>query len=116
MHYQFLTRRGALNDAVEQIHAPPVDPLADLIVPRSILQLVPEAVARENLIIPMSLAGDRVTCATVNAADVMLADKLRFILNKDVRLVAAPRESILRALQRYYPREDEKSFAGMGVL
>src|SRR5207302_774613 len=98
--------RGAMSEASEQTSSPAADPLANFLPSPDVIALIPASVARENLIIPLALHGDRLTCAAVNAADVLLEDKLRFIINKDVQLVAAPRDSVLQALNRYY-RESE---------
>jgi hypothetical protein len=103
LKYPLLTRRGAVSDAAPETASPVNDPLANFLPSPDVLALMPAAVARENLVIPLALHHDRLTCAAVNADDVMLADKLRFIVNRDIHLVPAPLASVLQALNRYYP-------------
>ena len=45
MKYQFMTRRGAMSEAVDQTQASLSDPLANFIIAHSIIQLVPASVA-----------------------------------------------------------------------
>ena len=80
-------------------------PLPDLdreTIPPEVIKLVPAAIARDHEVIPLAFDGERVTCAAVNPDDIALADRLRFLLAKDVRLVLAPKSAIRRALDRYY--------------
>src|SRR5947209_15296436 len=95
--FQFLPNRGALNEAeISQSTRLPSQPAPASgrhanrtlweISPQ-LAELVPESVARENLVVPVALKGERLTVAAVNPDDIALADRLRFILAKDVRLV-----------------------------
>jgi hypothetical protein len=100
--YRFLEKRGALNEARQDapllLAGLPIDPRAT--------EILPEAVARENLVMPLNLADETLIVCAVDASDVMLADKLRFLLNKNVRLVAAPRDAIIEAINRHYEQSD----------
>ena len=97
LDYQFIHRTGALH--VED--GRPKAAVADLNPPRAVLELVPQSVARENTILPLSLDGETLTCAAAHP-DLLVQDKLSFILNKRVRLVAAPPEAIRAAIDRHY--------------
>ena len=119
MRYKYLPQRGALNEAGT---APGAQPRGDTAegerllkrqIPPWIVELVPEALAREILVMPVDFAGDTLTCAAVRADDIGLADRLRFILNKNVRLVAAPQEAVFRAINRYYRRGETDSVDSM---
>lgn len=101
LDYKFIERTGALHR--EQLQdgratGPNLNP------PRAIIELVPEAVARENLILPLSLEGETLTCAAANALNLHLQDKLAFILNKKVRLVPADVGALRAAIDRRYGR------------
>jgi hypothetical protein len=116
MAYQFLKNRGALNEAeiapagrpapamVSSDHAPEI---AGHKVTPELIDLVPESVARESCVIPIAFDGERITFAAVDTTDIALADKLRFILAKDVRLVPAPRAAILEAINQAYAQAAE---------
>jgi hypothetical protein len=114
MQYRYLKGRGALNEAAAPVpptaHATrPTADLTALQVSPEAVELVPEAVARENLVMPLTFDGETITAAAVNPADVMLADKLRFILNKNVRLVPASREAIIAAINEHYGQAETES-------
>jgi hypothetical protein len=104
--YNFLKIRGAVS-------GPKAEPDADFMVgqliqqqiPREVLQLVPESVARENLVLPLSFDGETVTLAAADPGSIALADKLRFLLAKNVHLLLARREEIVAAINHYYGRQ-----------
>ncbi len=71
-------------------------------IPRAIIDLIPASVARECRIVPLELDAFTLVVATVDVEDRENMDKLRFILNREVRLVAASRSAIDYAIERYY--------------
>jgi hypothetical protein len=105
LDYKFLTRAGAVH--VEG--AAPAATAGNLNPPRAVLELVPESVARENQILPLTLDGETLTCAAARPHDILAQDKLSFILNKRVRFVPAPREAIRAAIDRHYGRTKVES-------
>lgn len=76
--------------------------LSEAVIPPSVVELVPESVARENAIIPLAEEDGelKVVISKPDAYDVF--DKLQFILNRRITPVLAPREAILEAINRYY--------------
>jgi hypothetical protein len=108
LEYRFLEKRGALNEA-SQTEKPSVDAPID----PAVVELVPESVAREHLILPLALDGETLTVASVNAGDVMLADKLRFMVNKNIRLVPVPRNVLIAAINRNYGGTETESVVSM---
>jgi hypothetical protein len=109
LDYKFITRAGALSPAA--IALPGTNIPSDL--PAAIIELVPESVARENLVIPLALDGETLTAAAVDPSNLLLRDKLTFILNKKVRLVAAPRQAIIDAINHNYGRGETESVSSM---
>jgi hypothetical protein len=87
--------------------------LAEVTVPPSVLALVPESVARENLAFPVALTEDTLTVALADPTDFETLEKLRFILNRKVRAVLALREQIIAAINRYYGQSDTESVDSM---
>ena len=71
-------------------------------IPPSVIGLIPESVARENIVIPLALDEDRIRVAMVNVNDLDVIDKLRFMVNREIDPVGAPKESIQNAINRYY--------------
>ncbi len=79
----------------------------------TVIELVPESVARENNVMPLNLDGDRLVVAVVDPMDYAVLDKLRFILNRDVQVVMSPKESILAAINRHYGQSETESVDSM---
>lgn len=75
--------------------------LAGFAVPLSIYELVPESVARENLVFPLDAQGRTLLAATVDPHNIDTAQKLGFILNRDIVLVAASSECVQEAIDRH---------------
>src|SRR5262245_33539619 len=107
-----IQRRGAQHLAEEEAAQAPADSPA-LNPPRSVLELIPESVARENTVLPLSLEGPVLYVATADASNILLRDKLSFIVNKDIRLVEFPRADILRAIRRCYGETKTESVDSM---
>jgi type IV pilus assembly protein PilB len=87
--------------------------LSTLEVPAEVIGLLPESVARENSIFPVSEQGAALRIATCDPTDLDTQEKLRFILNRDVELALAPRDQIVEAINRHYGLSDGESADSM---
>ncbi|MEZ6057743.1 MAG: ATPase, T2SS/T4P/T4SS family [Planctomycetaceae bacterium] len=87
--------------------------LENLEIPVSVIQLVPESTARENVIIPISMEGDRLEIASSDPMNLEVLDKLRFLLNRDIEMLMAPKEAILGAINRFYGQSQTESVDSM---
>ena len=87
--------------------------LNDIDISPSLVELVPESVARENIVIPVAEDGGRLKVAVEDPMDFAVVEKLRFILNRDVEMVMAPKEDILTAINRYYGQTETESVDSM---
>ncbi|HVK08298.1 MAG TPA: hypothetical protein VM597_05920 [Gemmataceae bacterium] len=96
LDYKFITRTGSVRSDAGGPAPGGLDP------PPHLIELMPEAVARGHLVLPLALEGDVLTVAAVNPDDLLLRDKLSFILNKNVRLVAAPEADLVAAINKHY--------------
>lgn len=76
--------------------------LNEVVIPPSVIELVPESVARENAVIPLSEGDGRLTVVMSDPNEYDTLDKLQFILNRQIDVALAPRETILEAINRYY--------------
>ncbi len=76
--------------------------LNEVSIPPSVVELVPESVARENAILPLAEEDGMLKIIASDPSDYDTIEKLRFILNKRIETALAPRESILAAINRYY--------------
>ncbi|MEY3173346.1 MAG: Type traffic warden ATPase [Planctomycetota bacterium] len=82
-------------------------------IPHAIIELITESIARENIVIPIDSDGDSVTVAMHNPNNIEVLDKLRFVLNRDIRPVMAPMESIQSAINRHYGQSETESVDSM---
>lgn len=87
--------------------------LNEVVIPPSIVELVPESVARENAILPMSEEDGALKVIVSDPLDLDTFEKLRFILNRKVDIALAPRESILEAINRHYGQMEDQSADSM---
>jgi uncharacterized protein (TIGR02996 family) len=81
--------------------------LSSATVPRSVLDLVPESVARENLLLPLAQFGFTLVIALPDPDDAELLAKLVFILDRDLAPVRADRSQLVTAIDRYYGPADQ---------
>lgn len=76
--------------------------LADVTVSPSIIELVPESVARENAILPLADEDSGLKVVVSDPDDFETFEKLRFILNRPIEPVLAPRDAIVESINRHY--------------
>jgi len=87
--------------------------LSNVEIPKSVIELVPESVARENLILPLSLEGTVLKIITSDPSNYDTLQKLQFILNKDIQPVLAVQEQITDAINRNYGQSETESMDSM---
>lgn len=76
--------------------------LEEVTIPPAVVELVPESVARENAILPLSEEDGELKVVASDPEDLETFEKLRFILNRRIEIALAPREAILEAINRHY--------------
>ena len=101
--------------AVAEYHGMQFIDLNDLEIPKSVIELVPESVARENLVLPLSLEGNTLKIITADPTNYDTIQKLQFILNKDIVPVLAIIEQIQEAINRNYGQTETESVDSMLV-
>lgn len=96
--------------ALAQYHRMEFIDLTSVEIPEMVIELMPEAVARENNVIPLAETDDRgLKVLMSEPADVDTIEKLRFILNRDVTVALATRGSITLAINRMYGQVEGES-------
>ena len=88
--------------AIAEQHGRDYVNLAEVVIPPSVVELVPESVARENAVLPMAESDGELKVIISDPDDFETIEKLRFILNRQIEIALAPRESILEAINRHY--------------
>lgn len=82
-------------------------------IPPSVVEMVPESVARENVVIPLGLDSDSLVVAISDPMKFEVLDKLRFILNREIKVKVASNEAILAAINRHYGQSETESVDSM---
>ena len=101
--------------AIAEHHGMAFVDLAGMEIPKSVIELVPESVARENVVLPLSLEGNVLKIITADPSNYETIQKLQFILNKDVQPVLAVQEQIQEAINRNYGQTETESVDSMLV-
>ncbi len=78
-------------------------------IPQSLLELMPESVAREHLVLPVGLQGSHLAIATPTPRNRETKDKLDFILNKTVVMFLADADEVLAAITQHYGQYETES-------
>jgi type IV pilus assembly protein PilB len=95
--------------AVAQEHGRDFVDLTEVTIPEAMIEMVPESVARENVILPLSEEEDALTVIVSDPYDIDTVEKLRFILNRRIEIALAPRDKILEAINKYYSQIEGES-------
>ncbi|MEQ8210334.1 MAG: GspE/PulE family protein [Lacipirellulaceae bacterium] len=99
--------------ALAEFHKYEYYDLNNVPIPPAVVELVPESVARENAVIPFSEDDGVLMVLTSDPEDFATLDKLKFILNRDIKIGLGTRESILEAINRNYGQVDGESADSM---
>lgn len=115
-----LIKTGYVNQAevmsaIAEYHNLQFVDLNDVEIPKTIIELVPESVARENVVLPLNLEGNTLKLITSDPTNFDIIQKLTFILNKDVQPVLADHEQIREAINRHYGQTETESMDSMLV-
>ena len=78
-----------------------------------VIEMVPESVAREHLVIPIALDGENLVVAIGDPMNFEVLDKLRFILNREINVAVAPEDAIQTAINRHYGQSETESVDSM---
>ncbi len=76
--------------------------LHEIEIPPSVIELVPESLARENIVMPLAQESGVIRVIMHDPMDFETIDKLRFVLNREIEVSLAPKEAIVEAINKYY--------------
>jgi type IV pilus assembly protein PilB len=100
--------------AIAEEHGLPFVNLAEVSIPPAVVELVPESVARENVVLPLSVEDNgSLKIIMSDPQDFDTVQKLQFILNKELQPVLAPREQIIESINRHYGQTETESVDSM---
>lgn len=99
--------------AVAEEHRMGFVSLEGLEIPSSIIEMIPESVARENTVLPIGRENGILRVSVADPDDLNLVDKLRFMLNQEVERVLSPREAIVQSINKHYGQTETQSVDSM---
>jgi type IV pilus assembly protein PilB len=99
--------------AIAEFHGLQFIDLTEVTIPAAVVELVPESVARENVVLPLAQDNGALKIIMSDPSDFDTVQKLQFILNKDIQPVLAPREQIIEAINRHYGQTETESVDSM---
>src|SRR5689334_14725721 len=116
--HEILVKQGyatseQVTQALADMHGYEFVDLRDVPIPPSVVELVPESVARENAVIPFAEDDGALKVLVSDPFDYETFEKLQFILNRKVNIGLATRESILEAINRNYGQMGDESADSM---
>src|SRR5580698_635362 len=82
-------------------------------IPVSLLEVIPESICREAVLLPIRKERNAIVFAVADASSLATTkaiDKLRLIHDCEIRLVGARAEAILAAINRGYGNYEERPF------
>ncbi|MGZ3430258.1 MAG: GspE/PulE family protein [Isosphaeraceae bacterium] len=85
-------------------HGLPFIELREIEIPPSVIELVPESLARENIVMPLAQGSGFIKVIMHDPLGFETIEKLRFVLNREIEVALAPKEAIVEAINRYYGR------------
>jgi type IV pilus assembly protein PilB len=109
---EYVTAEDVMNAMAEE-HRMEFVNLDNLEIPASVIDLVPESVARENIVVPLGQENGTLRICISDPDDLGVIDKLRFILNQEVDVALAARESIIQAINKHYGQSETQSVDSM---
>jgi type IV pilus assembly protein PilB len=96
------TDADAIMKAKAEQHGLPFVELREIEIPSSVVELVPESLARENIVMPLAQESGAIRVIMHDPLDFETIDKLRFVLNREIEVSLAPKEAIVEAINKYY--------------
>ncbi|MGZ3380205.1 MAG: GspE/PulE family protein [Isosphaeraceae bacterium] len=85
-------------------HGLPFIELREIEIPPSVIELVPESLARENIVMPLAQGSGFIKVIMHDPLGFETIEKLRFVLNREIEVALAPKEAIVEAINKYYGR------------
>jgi len=99
--------------ALAKFHKIPFVDLRSERISETVIELVPESVARENTVLPFKEEDGALTILIADPFDLETIEKLRFILNRKIETALAPKEAINGAINQYYGQVEGESADSM---
>ncbi|MCU0705679.1 MAG: Flp pilus assembly complex ATPase component TadA [Fimbriiglobus sp.] len=100
-------------EALAEFHGMGFVDLTNLEIPKAVIELMPESVAREHVVLPYEVEGQVLKVITADPTNYETLQKLQFILNKDIQPVLAVPEQIQEGINKNYGQSETESMDSM---
>ncbi|MCX8065138.1 MAG: ATPase, T2SS/T4P/T4SS family [Candidatus Hydrogenedentes bacterium] len=97
----YITEEELVETISEQLQIPHIR-VSNYSIPKEILEIVPENIARNHQILPISVTGDVLTLAMANPLNIMAIDEITMITGKMIEPVVALPSELREAIERNY--------------
>lgn len=104
---------GEVMEALAEFHGMSFVDLSNVEIPKAVIELMPESVAREHVVLPFELEGQVLKVVTSDPSNYETLQKLQFILNKDIQPVLAVQEQIQEGINKNYGQSETESMDSM---
>ena len=104
---------GEVMEALAEFHGMSFVDLSSVEIPKAVIELMPESVAREHVVLPFELDGQVLKVVTADPTNYETLQKLQFILNKDIQPVLAVQEQIQEGINKNYGQSETESMDSM---
>ena len=97
----FISQRDLVVAVSNQLDVPPID-LTKYKIDKELIKLIPEKVARQYLLLPLSKMGNSLTIVISDPLNVLAIDDLKLMTHFKIDLAIAPENEIKEAINSYY--------------
>ena len=97
----YLSEEDLVVTLSEQLGIPHIR-VAHYNIPKEALAEVPETLARQHLMLPISITGEVLTLAMANPLNIMALDDLRMLTSYEIEPVIAVESELIAAINRHY--------------
>lgn len=97
----YISQKDLMVVMSQQLNIPPIN-LTKYKVDKEVLQLIPEKIARQYSLLPISKIGKMITVAMSDPLNIFAMDDIKILTNFKIDLVIATENDIREAINKYY--------------
>ncbi len=108
----FISHQDLMVFLSQQLNIPPID-LSKYKIDPDIIKLIPEKIARQYKLIPISRLGNTLTVAMSDPTNIIAMDDMKTLTNYAIDLVIATEQNIESAISNYYAAGSEAAISSI---
>jgi len=102
---KLVTEKDLMAVLGQELHIPPIN-LSRYNIDKNLGELIPERIARQYKLIPISKLGSRISVAMSDPLNIFAADDIRMLTGYDIDPVIATEKDIIEAINAVYEKEE----------